>query len=159
MIETAAVAGSELRSHYVVELSGNLYALPQLDDMVLSWVQRPQEPTYLPTLPSWCLGLVNARNTPVLLVDPHALLGLPPQESREADTHARQVFVESRGEIIGFLVDRTRRFRMLPAQPWPVDGELVVGVVHDSGDAIRVLNLPAIWRLILSKLAEGGAAA
>ena len=84
---------SDILSCYIVELAGDLYALPPSEELALSWVQRPQEPTYLPTLPPWCLGLVNERNTPVLLVDLRALLGLPPREAHELDDYARHVFV------------------------------------------------------------------
>ncbi len=150
--------GENLQSHYIVELAGDLYAIPQLTDMTLSWVQRPLEPTFLPTLPSWCLGLVNERNTPVLLVDPRGLLGLPPSDSAQEGQQARHVFVERQGETIGFAVDRTRRFRHLPAQAMPADGDLVAGVVREGDEVVRVLNLPAIWRTILQQLAVPGAA-
>ena len=153
---------SDILSCYIVELAGDLYALPPSEELALSCVQRPQEPTYLPTLPPWCLGLVNERNTPVLLVDLRALLGLPPREAHELDDYARHVFVARADETMGFLVERTHRFRVLPVQAQPSDGALVAGALRCGDETIRLLNLEAIWRVILSALGtpgEGEAAA
>jgi chemotaxis signal transduction protein len=152
----------EMLSCYIVELAGDLYALPPSEEIALSWVQRPQEPTYLPTLPPWCLGLVNERNTPVLLVDLGALLGLPAREAHELGDHARHVFVARADETIGFLVERTHRFRVLPVPALASDGALVAGALRSGDETIRLLNLEAIWRAILSALGtprEGEAAA
>jgi len=142
----------ELISHYVIELAGELYALPQSNDTSLSWVQRPQEPTYLPTLPAWCLGLVNERNTPVLLVDLRGILGLPPRETPDLGDQARHVFVERAGDTIGLLVDRTRRFRLLPLQPMSPNGDFIACTVRAEEGVVRILNLEAIWRFTLQEL-------
>jgi len=142
----------ELISHYVIDLAGDLYALPQSSETSLSWVQRPQEPTYLPTLPAWCLGLVNERNTPVLLVDLRGIIGLPPRETLELSNQARHVFVERAGDTIGLLVDRTRRFRLLPLQPMDPGGEFIAATVHVEEGIVRILNLEAIWRYALQEL-------
>jgi len=142
----------ELLPHYLIELAGELYALPRSTDLNLSWVQRPQEPTYLPTLPAWCLGLISERNIPVLLIDVRAILGLPPRAGQESSDQTRHVFVERAGDTLGLLVDRTRRFRRLPRQPAAAEGEFISGMVHGEDGIIRVLDLDAIWRFILREL-------
>ena len=143
----------ELVSHYIVEIAGELYGLPQSNDTALSWVQRPQEPTYLPTLPGWCLGLVNERNSPVLLVDPRVLLGMAPAQSVEASNDARHVFIERGGETIGVLVDKTRRFQLLPRGQTTTEDGFVSGVTRTDDGIVRVLNLEAMWQLMLHELA------
>jgi chemotaxis signal transduction protein len=143
-----AASGEQLVSHYLIELAGDIYAIPQSNGAALSWVQRPQQPTYLPTLPPWCLGLVNGRNTPVLLVDLRQVLGLP--RSAGATDQARHVFMECDGDTVGFLVDRTHRFRLLQ-QP-PADGELIGATVQSGNQTVRTLNLEAIWQVIADQL-------
>jgi chemotaxis signal transduction protein len=142
----------ELLPHYLIELAGELYALPRSADINLSWVQRPQEPTYLPTLPAWCLGLISERNIPVLLIDLRAVLGLSPRTGQESSDQTRHVFVERAGDTLGLLVDRTRRFRRLPRQPVTAAGEFISGMVHAEEGLIRILDLEAIWRFILLEL-------
>jgi chemotaxis signal transduction protein len=142
----------DLLPHYLIELGSGTYALPQSGDTVLAWVQRPQSPTYLPTLPPWCLGLVNQRNVPVLLIDLRMLLGIASPGNAEASESARHVFVERGGETLGFLVDRTRRFRMLPAMPLPMDGEFIAGVRGAGEHTVGVLNIESIWRAVLREL-------
>lgn len=150
--QSALESTDTLVSHYLVELAGQLYALPQSSEITLSWIQRAQEPTYLPTLPSWCLGLVNERNRPVLLVDLRAVLGLPPSDLTQPNDHARHVFVESAGDTLGFLVDRTHRFRLLrPAAQLSLDA-LVSGVVESGTQRLRTLHIDAIWRHIVQEL-------
>jgi len=148
-------AATELTPHYVIELAGDLYAIPQSGEIALSWVQRPQDPTYLPTLPSWCLGLVNERNTPVLLVDLRAVLGLSPADdgaTRESAESVRHVFVTCNGDTIGLLVDRTHRFRLLQRTPPTTDGEFIAGAARSGEHTVRTLNIEAIWRFILRAL-------
>jgi len=142
----------ELLPHYLIELAGELYALPRTTGINLSWVQRPEEPTYLPTLPSWCLGLISERSIPVLLIDVRAILGLPPRAGQESSDHTRHVFMERAGDTLGLLVDRTRRFRRLPRQPATAEGEFISGMVHQEEGIIRILDLEAIWRFILREL-------
>jgi len=145
-------AEEELLPHYLVELAGELYALPRSTDTSLSWVQRPHEPTYLPTLPAWCLGLISERNIPVLLIDLRAVLGLPPRTGQEPSDQSRHVFVDRAGDTLGLLVDRTRRFRRLPRQAATMEGEFISGMVHGDDGIIRILDLEAIWRFILAEL-------
>jgi chemotaxis signal transduction protein len=95
---------------------------------------------------------VNARNTPVLLVDVGALLGLPPRAGQKTADQVRHVFVERAGDIIGLLVERTRRFRALPSQPAAPDGQFVAGVVQSGEDVVRVLDLEAIWKVVVREL-------
>ncbi len=155
--EQGAVDDAPVAPHYLIELAGDLYAIPQPNRIKLSWVQRPQEPTYLPTLPAWCLGLVNERNTPVLLIDPRALLGLPVLDRQGPGDHARHVFMECDGDVVGLLVDRTHRFRLLQPLPTMGDEEFVVGAVRSGERTVRTLNIEAIWRFVLRELGASGA--
>ncbi len=147
-----SASDGDLVSHYLVELAGDLYAIPQSSATALSWVQRPQAPTYLPTLPSWCLGLVNERNTPVLLVDLRAVLGLPAADLSRQGDGARHVFMARDGDTIGFLVDRTHRFRLLQRSPTTADGALIAGVARTDEHTVRTLNIEAVWRSVLRGL-------
>jgi len=139
-------------SCYLIDLADEIYALPRSSETALSWVQRPQEPTYLPTLPRWCLGLVNVRNIPVLLIDLRMVLGLPARERDDLGDQARHVFVEHAGDTLGLLVERTRRFHSLPVQHMPSDGDFIAATVRADGKTVRVLNLEAIWKYILQAL-------
>ena len=138
--------------HYMIEVGGSTYAIPQIGVAALSWVQRPQEPTYLPTLPAWCLGLVNHRSVPVLLIDLGMLLGIAPTTASGPADAARHVFIERASETLGFLVDRTRRFRTLPTMPMPPDGDFIAGVQRTGEITLRVLNIESIWRKVLREL-------
>ncbi len=129
----AAAATTEAVAHYLIELAGDLYAIPQSSGLALSWVQRPQDPTYLPTLPPWCLGLVNERDTSVLLVDLRAVLGLPPALDTEPRENARHIFVECDGDTIGFLVDRTHRFCLLQPPPSVSGDDFILGAARAGG--------------------------
>jgi chemotaxis signal transduction protein len=151
-----AASAENLTPHYLVELGEGMYALPQASATVLAWVQRPQEPSYLPTLPSWCVGLVSQRNVPVLLIDLRALLGIAPRGERDEADAVRHVFVERAGETLGFLVDRTRRFRMLPAITLPPNGEFIAAVQRMDDVSIGILNIESIWRHVLRELGDSG---
>jgi chemotaxis signal transduction protein len=150
--DQSAGGAEDMVPHYLIDLGAGTYALPQAGDTVLAWVQRPQDPTYLPTLPPWCVGLVSQRNVPVLLIDLRTLLGIAAGEEHVAADAARHVFIERAGETLGFLVDRTRRFRMLPPIVLPLDGEFIAGVQRVGDLSIGILNIESIWRHVLREL-------
>lgn len=137
--------------HYLIEVDGGLYAIPQRDDGSVCWVQRPRPPTHLPTLPPWCLGLVNQRNVPVLLIDPRHLLGLAPRTG-PASARSRHVFVQWGGETLGLLADATHRFGMLAPSTASPAGPVVAATAMVDGRAVQILNLPAVWRVFVERL-------
>lgn len=138
--------------HYLIEIDSALYAIPQREDGSVCWVQRPRPPTHLPTLPPWCLGLVNQRNVPVLLIDPRDLLGLAPMTQGPTLARSRHVFVQWEGETLGLLVDATYRFGMLASPPAPPEGPVIAGTATIDGRPVQILNLPAVWRVFVERL-------
>jgi chemotaxis signal transduction protein len=153
----AHAVATTARPHYLVQLSEQLYALPQSADFAICWVQRALEPTYLPTLPAWCLGLVNQRNMPALLVDLRAVFGAPSAAELASTEHARHVFVEHDGETIGFLVDRTHRFRLLP-EAVGVGGELITGSLRLDGEIVHIVDLAAVWSFVVREVGTSAVA-
>ncbi len=71
--------------------------------MQVQEVLRVSEITPVPGAPSYILGIINLRGNVVTVLDTRMRFGLPPYETDDA---SRIVIVESKGNVLGILVDR-----------------------------------------------------
>jgi chemotaxis signal transduction protein len=119
----------------------NLYALEQHGTAtLLPWLQRYTPVSFVPGLPSWCLGLLNVRGTIQMVVDLGQILGFAPCDLTE---RSRLIFIEQGTAILGLLVDFEVGVRYLRAPEAPVNttpAPFSSGVCLLGDEAVMVLD-------------------
>jgi len=129
-------------------LQGQEYAA-NIEHVKETMLVRPITRVFL--TPPWLSGIINLRGDVVAVIDLAQLLGLPPTAISD---ESRILIARYDGRSAGLLVDRMADLRMLdlgglqppPPNLSPETGALLLGLATtDSGAAIRVLDLPALF--------------
>ena len=106
----------------VFVLHDELYAFEQFGTAtLLPWLQRYAQPSLVPSLPEWCLGVLNVRGTVQLVVDLGCLAGFGRSEIGD---QARLIFLEHGTTQLGLVVDREIGMRTLRYADVPAHGEI-----------------------------------
>jgi purine-binding chemotaxis protein CheW len=107
--EPAPPQAKSLEQHILFDLAGTQYAA-HIDHV--SEVREPLDPTPVPNVPDWVLGVANLRGEIISVVDLRALLGMQPS----GDGGRRWMLVaHARAETLtaGLIVDRVNGIRKL----------------------------------------------
>jgi len=140
--DTAAVE-LQLATFYVGDI------LLGIDIQQVQEINRQLDVTDVPHSPNYVRGVINLRGDVATVVDLRTILGLP---STEVTRESRNLIVHSRGETIGFLVDRisdiltlsTSEISPSPTTVEGVDGSLFKGVLKLEKELLIVLDVDAV---------------
>lgn len=153
--EEAEAAPVVLETWVTLSLYGEIFALPV--DSVRE-VLRVSQITRVPHAPRPIRGVTNLRGRVIPVIDLRLRLELPPGELERSH---RIVVVESRGRLIGLLVDAVRqvvhidlnRVEPAPDDVMTVQSDYILGVYHQGEELILLLDVD---RVLIVK--EAGAA-
>jgi len=99
MNQKAVNPQDEVLQWVTFKLEGEVYGI---NVMQVQEVLRVSEITPVPGAPSYILGIINLRGNVVTVLDTRMRFGLPMYETGDA---SRVVIVESKGNVLGILVD------------------------------------------------------
>ncbi|MDB5058258.1 MAG: Chemotaxis protein [Chloroflexi bacterium] len=130
-----------------------LYAFQQRGTAtLLPWLQRYAGASPAPSLPQWCLGLLNVRGTVQMAVDLGNLLGHGPSDTTES---SRLIFIEHGLAQLGLLVDSEIGVRTLMPNNLPEDafgGPFATSSAMLESHPVTVLDGSAIIRHVAKQL-------
>lgn len=132
----------------VFVLRDELYAFEQFGSAtLLPWLQRFAPPSPLPSLPDWCLGVLNVRGTLQLVVDLGCLVGFG---CSEIGDQTRLIFIEQGPAQLGLAVDREIGMRTLRYADMPprVETQFVSSGAQLGDGPVLVLDGSAILRFV-----------
>jgi len=120
-----------------------------IDIQQVQEINRQLDVTDVPHSPGYVRGVINLRGDVATVVDLRTILGLP---SAEVTRESRNLIVHSRGETIGFLVDRisdiltvsSREISSSPTTVEGVDGSLFKGVFKLETELLIILDVDAV---------------
>lgn len=135
----------ELATFYVGD------ALCGIDILNIQEINKIREMTKVPQAPEYVMGILNLRGQIVTIIDLGKKLGLA---STEPDDESRNIIVNSKGEYIGFLVDRisdvliadTDRIEPPPANIGGMQGRFFAGVFKTDNNLFGVLNMDEVLK-------------
>ena len=135
----------ELATFYVGD------ALCGIDILDIQEINKIREMTKVPQAPEYVMGILNLRGQIVTIIDLGKKLGLA---STEPDDESRNIIVNSKGEYIGFLVDRisdvliadTDRIEPPPANIGGMQGRFFEGVFKTDNNLFGVLNMDEVLK-------------
>ncbi|NOY29743.1 MAG: chemotaxis protein CheW [Planctomycetes bacterium] len=138
-----AAAELQLATFYVGDI------LLGIDIQQVQEINRQLDVTEVPHSPDFVRGVINLRGDVATVVDLRTILGLP---SAEVTRESRNLIVHSKGETIGFLVDRisdilalnTNEISPSPTTVEGVDGNLFKGIFKLETELLIILDVDAV---------------
>jgi purine-binding chemotaxis protein CheW len=136
-----AVEGDSLNQWLVLSLERREYALPVKHVVE---VLRMVAVTPMPEAPAWIAGVLNLRGKGIVVMDLRTRLALP---ARTPDLNNQIVIVDSKGELLGLIVDEVVEIITLPGSALkPADklsgaSAMFAALAHAGERLILVLDL------------------
>ncbi|NOY43768.1 MAG: chemotaxis protein CheW [Planctomycetes bacterium] len=145
LLETPDTATTE--QQYATFYVGNM--LLGIDIRQVQEINRQLNVTIVPHAPNYVRGVINLRGDVASVINLSTILGLP---EIEITRESRNVIVHSKGEIIGFLVDRISDILTLnsndisqpPTNIEGVDGSLFKGVFKLEKELLVIFDVDIV---------------
>ncbi len=145
LLENTDTATTE--QQYATFYVGNM--LLGIDIRQVQEINRQLEVTVVPHAPDYVRGVINLRGDVASVIDLSTILGLP---EIEITRESRNVIVHSKGEIIGFLVDRisdvltlnSNEISQPPTNIEGVDGSLFKGVFKLEKELLVIFDVDIV---------------
>jgi len=143
MNQKAANPQDEVLQWVTFRLEGEAYGI---NVMQVQEVLRVSEITPVPGAPSYILGIINLRGNVVTVLDTRMRFGLPMYETDDA---SRVVIVESKGNVLGILVDsvaevvylRTSEIDSAPNVGNDESSKYIQGVYSNEGNLLILVDV------------------
>jgi len=143
MNQKAANPQDEVLQWVTFKLEGEAYGI---NVMQVQEVLRVSEITPVPGAPSYILGIINLRGNVVTVLDTRMRFGLP---NYETDDASRVVIVESKGNVLGILVDsvaevvylRSSEIESAPNVGNDESSKYIQGVYSNEGNLLILVDV------------------